>query len=76
MIAVLIKLVAAMFVIFCIVPESYAQIQENFVVTKLFQPVYPSLAKQTRITGDVELTLGLRKDGSLESVDVRAVIYC
>lgn len=45
-------------------------IQEKVVLTKLFQPVYPPLAQQTRITGDVELTLEVRQDGSLESAAV------
>ncbi len=40
---------------------------EDVVITKLFQPVYPPLAKQTRITGDVELTIGVKSDGSVES---------
>jgi TonB family protein len=44
-----------------------ASIQESVVLTKLFQPVYPPLAKQIRIAGDVELTLEVRQDGSLES---------
>ena len=49
---------------------SSAHAQENVVLAKLFQPVYPPLARQTRIAGDVELTLELRTDGSLESVNV------
>jgi TonB family protein len=44
--------------------------QESVVLTKLFQPVYPPLAKQTHITGDVGLALEVRTNGSLESVDV------
>ena len=44
--------------------------QESVVLTRLFPPVYPPLAKQTRITGDVELTLEVRADGSLESAIV------
>ena len=46
------------------------QIQENVVVTALFKPAYPPLAKQTRTTGDVVLTLKITKDGRLESATV------
>jgi TonB family protein len=37
------------------------------ILTKLFPPKYPPLARQTRITGDVELTIEVRQDGSIES---------
>lgn len=47
-----------------------ASAQESVIVTRLFLPVYPPLAKQTRITGDVELALEVRADGSLESAVV------
>lgn len=40
------------------------------VLTQLFAPIYPPLARQTRITGDVELALKVRGDGSVESVEV------
>jgi TonB family protein len=39
-------------------------------LTKLYDPVYPPLARQARITGDVNLTLQVRQDGSIESVQV------
>jgi TonB family protein len=41
--------------------------QGSVSITKLFPPVYPSLAKQARIDGDVQLTLSIRADGSVES---------
>ena len=44
--------------------------QAAVVVTKLSPPVYPQLARQTRITGDVRLLLNLRPDGTLESASV------
>jgi len=47
-----------------------ASTQESVVLTKLFPPVYPQVAKQTRITGDVELTLEVSANGSLESAVV------
>jgi len=72
----LVKFAAATLVLPLIVAGSSSQnastahAQENVVLAKLFQPVYPPLARQTRIAGDVELTLELRTDGSLESVAV------
>jgi len=67
------RLLTAMLFLAAGVPESPAQsatIVEDVVITKLFQPVYPPLAKQTRITGDVELTLKVKADGSIESAIV------
>jgi|HubBroStandDraft_1064217.scaffolds.fasta_scaffold29664_2 TonB family protein len=40
------------------------------VLTKLAPPVYPSLARQARITGDVKVQVLIRKDGSVESAEV------
>jgi hypothetical protein len=40
------------------------------VIVKLSQPVYPPLGKQARIIGDVEVVLGIRPDGSVESATV------
>jgi hypothetical protein len=48
-------------------PAQSATSVEDVVMTKLFQPVYPPLPKQTRIAGDVELTLVVKADGSVES---------
>ena len=44
--------------------------QNGVVLTKLSQPIYPPLARQTRIVGDVVLILGIRRDGSVESATV------
>jgi len=44
--------------------------QNDVVLTKLGQPFYPPLARATRITGDVELTLQVRGDGTLQSAIV------
>jgi TonB family protein len=41
--------------------------QGEVVLTKLFTPVYPPVARQACITGDVVLTIGIRQDGSVES---------
>jgi TonB family protein len=51
-------------------PAQSATSVEDVAITKLFQPVYPPLAKQTQITGDVELTLQVTTDGSVESAIV------
>ena len=59
------------------VVESFAQnavipetTQNGVVLSKLFQPIYPPLARQTRIAGDVDVTLKVRPDGSVESATV------
>lgn len=41
--------------------------QKGVVLTKLTQPVYPPLARQLRVTGEVSLVLGIRQDGRVES---------
>ena len=40
------------------------------VLTKLADPLYPPLARQTQITGDVELMLEIKADGSVKSANV------
>jgi TonB family protein len=42
--------------------------QGEVVMTKLVAPVYPPLARQARVTGDVEVTVNVRPDGSIASV--------
>ena len=44
------------------------QALEGAAITKLSPLTYPPLARQTRVTGDVELKLEVRKDGSVASV--------
>ena len=43
---------------------------ESVVLTVLSRPTYPPLARQARISGDVELVLRIRQDGSIESAGV------
>lgn len=43
---------------------------EAVVLTELSRPSYPPLARQTRISGDVDLMLRIRQDGSIESAVV------
>lgn len=40
------------------------------LLTKLYDPTYPPLARQARITGDVDVMLTIRRDGSVESAVV------
>ena len=44
--------------------------QNRVVLIKLSQPVYPPLARVAGVMGDVELTLEVRRDGSVQSVEV------
>jgi TonB family protein len=46
--------------------------QDGAALTKLSQPVYPPLARQTRIAGDVVILLGIRTDGTVESAAVNS----
>lgn len=41
--------------------------QNSPVVTKFATPIYPQLARQTRVQGDVSISVGVRPDGSVES---------
>jgi TonB family protein len=56
-----------------VVANSFAQAaspvapQSGVGLSKLSPPAYPTLARRTRITGDVNLLVGLRRDGSIES---------
>ncbi|HLW84398.1 MAG TPA: energy transducer TonB [Candidatus Sulfotelmatobacter sp.] len=40
------------------------------VLTKLYSPIYPAIARQARISGDVKVQVVIRKDGTIESADV------
>jgi TonB family protein len=44
--------------------------QGRVEIVSLQNPVYPPLARQARITGEVELKLQIRKDGTMESATV------
>jgi len=44
--------------------------QGEVFLTKLATPFYPPLARQTRITGDVELMLEIKENGSIQSAIV------
>jgi TonB family protein len=44
--------------------------QTGVVLTKLSPPVYPPLARQARIMGDVKVYVHIRKDGTVESAEL------
>jgi hypothetical protein len=44
------------------------QDQTGVVLTKLYTPVYPRIARTARVFGDVDLQLQIRRDGSIQSV--------
>lgn len=43
--------------------------QSEVILTSLTNPVYPQLALQARVVGDVELKLLIRPDGTVESAE-------
>jgi len=51
-------------------PASTNSPQSEVILTKLTQPVYPPLARQVRISGNVELMLEMGRDGSIQSANV------
>ena len=44
--------------------------QPEAVLTKLFPPIYPPLARQARISGDVKVVVLVRPDGTVASAEV------
>ena len=44
--------------------------ETGVVLTKLYPPLYPRLARQAVISGNVEVKLAIRKDGSVESAEI------
>jgi TonB family protein len=52
------------------VPSSAMPPDAGVVLTKLSTPVYPPLARQAHITGDVVVQVSIGKDGSIESVEL------
>jgi len=44
--------------------------QNGVVLSKLSPPIYPPLARQAHIWGDVNLTIRIRQDGSVESAAI------
>src|SRR5690242_2409005 len=52
--------------------QSTASVEASrgIALSRLTEPVYPPLARTARISGDVELKLGIRKDGTIASAIV------
>ena len=44
--------------------------QPDVILTKLSPPVYPPLARQARISGEVRVEVSIRKDGTLASAQL------
>ena len=49
---------------------STANTQRSVWTNRLVPPVYPPLARQARIAGDVQVRIGIRRDGSVASAEV------
>jgi hypothetical protein len=47
--------------------ENSSHSTSGVVLINLFRPAYPPLALQARVSGDVDLTVAVRQDGSVES---------
>lgn len=50
--------------------SSKAEPQTEIFLNTLARPIYPPLARQARIVGDVRIQLEIRSDGSVESAEV------
>jgi outer membrane biosynthesis protein TonB len=51
-------------------PPASAEAPQTAVVLTLSPPLYPPLARQARIMGDVKLRIGIRRDGTVATADV------
>ncbi len=65
--AVLLLAVAASCAVFAQTDSDSEMSKGDVIVVDLFKPTYPPVARLANISGDVELKLGIRKDGSIES---------
>jgi TonB family protein len=69
-IALIAALASAAGMLFAQSPPNQEAGKSHVILTELFPPAYPPLARQTRISGDVQLDLKIRQDGSVDSVEV------
>jgi hypothetical protein len=69
-IALIAALVSATGILIAQSPANPDAGKSQVTLTELFPPAYPPLARQTRISGDVQLDLKIRQDGSVESLEV------
>jgi len=51
-------------------PPHDSRAKGEIVMVSPFNPAYPPLARQANITGDVELKLEIRQDGTIQSASV------
>jgi TonB family protein len=61
-------LAAASFTFVAQAPTKDQKIEPQVILRKLFLPVYPPLARQALIVGDVHLKVSIRSDGSIDAV--------
>jgi TonB family protein len=69
-IALIAALVGATGALFAQSPANPDAGKSQVTLTELFPPAYPPLARQTRTSGDVQLDLKIRQDGSVDSLEV------
>src|SRR3954449_12751963 len=50
--------------------DDHAMLAKRAVLTKLSTPIYPPLARQARISGEIDLALDICPDGTVGSVSV------
>jgi TonB family protein len=66
--------IVGIFALSCAAVQTTAQVaplpQEQVVLSNLSPPIYPPLARAARVSGDVEIAVRIRQDGSLESAEV------
>jgi len=72
--SLLVPIVIEMAGFWCAAIPALAQVatvpQEQVLLSKLSPPIFPPLARAARVSGDVEIALRIRKDGTVESVEV------
>jgi TonB family protein len=51
-------------------PQSTQSPEGEATLTTLAKISYPSLARQTRVAGNVELAISIKADGAIESIDI------
>lgn len=66
----LLVLLIAVLAVIEIAAQSVATTHDGPFLSKLYDPIYPPMARQARISGDVVLSLRIRQDGSIESVEL------
>src|SRR6266700_140547 len=70
----LVAAVLGLFALACAVvlmPAQTASLpQREVVLSKLSSPVFPPVARVARVSGDVEIEVRIRQDGSVESAEV------